>query len=494
MAAMEKQDLSEKHDQLHDAESLDKHHLQVSDTSSDTAILSEFSKEEEKRIMHRVDRRLVLTVGIMYCISLMDRTNLSAANIAGMSTDLKLGVGTRYSIVTLVFFTTYIVFQFPSTIVIKKIGPRFHLASITFSWGIIMIGMGFMKTWQQLAALRVVLGILEAGFFPGSVYLLSTWYCRFEVQKRYSVFYIIGSLASACAGILAFGLMQMKGLQGLNGWSWIFIIEGVISCLIGIMGYFLLVNFPDSTRKNWSFLSKREIKFVLARVNVDRQDAVTEAFAWGKFLRPALDIKVWGYGMIFGMTTTVSYALAYFLPIILNKGLGFSVGAAQCLVAPPYAAAALLMYATAYIGDKYHIRGPLIIFNSVLCLIGLPVIGWSKNLPARYFGIFLCTMGANANVPTVLTYQANNIRGHWKRAFCSAALVGFGGIGGIIGSLVFRSQDAPGYIPGLWACITSQLIVILIVAATDAWFYLQNKKADRGERLIEGLEGFRYTY
>jgi len=89
-----------------------------------------------------------------------------------MAKDLKLNIGTRYSIVTLVFFTTYIVFQFPSTIIIKKIGPRFHLASITFSWGIIMIGMGFMKTWQQLAALRVILGILEAGFFPGSVYLL----------------------------------------------------------------------------------------------------------------------------------------------------------------------------------------------------------------------------------------------------------------------------------------------------------------------------------
>jgi MFS family permease len=89
-----------------------------------------------------------------------------------MTVDLKLSKGARYSIVTLVFFTTYIVFQFPSTIIIKKIGPRIHLSSITMTWGFIMIGMGFMKTWQELAALRIVLGILEAGFFPGSVYLL----------------------------------------------------------------------------------------------------------------------------------------------------------------------------------------------------------------------------------------------------------------------------------------------------------------------------------
>lgn len=491
MATLDKNEL-EQHERYSDAEHNRKETLS-DQASSDAHILSEFTKKEEKAIMHRIDRRLVLTVGLMYCISLMDRTNLSAANIAGMSKDLSLQIGARYSIATLVFFPTYIVFQFPSTIIIRWLGPRIHLSSITFSWGLIMIGMGFMKNWQQLAALRVVLGILEAGFFPGSVYLLSTWYCRYEVQKRYSVFYIIGSLASACAGILAYGLMQMDGIQGLRGWQWIFIIEGIITCVIGVIGYVLVVDFPDGNRQNWKFLSARETKFVLARVNRDRQDAHQEPFALGKFLRPGLDPKIWGYGLIFCMTTTVSYALAFFLPLILNRGLGFSVGAAQCLVAPPYAAAALLMFGSAWIGDKYHIRGPLIVANAILCIIGLAIIGWSKNLPSRYFGVFLCTMGANANVPTVLTYQANNIRGHWKRAFCSATLVGLGGVGGIIGSLVFRSQDSPTYIPGLWACITSQLIIILIVIALTGWSVMQNKKADRGERLIEGLEGFRYT-
>lgn len=79
-----------------------------------------------------------------------------------------------------------------------------------------------------MVGLRVILGILEAGFFPGCAYLMSTWYTRYELQKRYSIFYLIGSLASALAGILAYGLMQMKGLGNLSGWSWIFIVEGLI--------------------------------------------------------------------------------------------------------------------------------------------------------------------------------------------------------------------------------------------------------------------------
>lgn len=88
--------------------------------------------------------------------------------------------------------------------------------------------MGFVKNWGQLVGLRVLLGILEAGYFPGSVYLLSCWYTRYDVQKRFSIFYLIGCVASALAGILAYGLMQLDGTNGLAGWRWIFILEGVV--------------------------------------------------------------------------------------------------------------------------------------------------------------------------------------------------------------------------------------------------------------------------
>ena len=111
----------------------------------------------------------------------------------------------------------------------------------------------------------------------------------------------------------------------------------------------------------------------------------------------------------------------------------------------------------------------------------------------RYFGVFLVTAGANANVPSAMTYQANNIRGQWKRAFCSASLVGMGGVGGVAGSLVFRSQDAPAYVPGIWACLAANFLILAIVGALSVYFARCNRKADRGEYVIEGQEGFRYT-
>lgn len=230
----------------------------------------------------------------------------------------------------------------------------------------------------------------------------------------------------------------MAGIANLNGWRWIFIIQGLITVVLAVAGYWLLVDFPDSKRSNWAFLGERDRQWICARVQADRGDVTAPPFSIKGYLGAALDIKIWAYAMIFFNTTTVTYALAYFLPLILNGNMGFTVGQAQCLIAPPYALAGIVMYGTAWVGDKYHIRGPIIIFNMLLVLIGLPIMGFHSNPAVRYFGVFLTTAGANSNVPAAMSYQANNIRGQWKRAFCSATFVAFGGIGGIAGSLVFR--------------------------------------------------------
>lgn len=467
---------------------------QLSDTVDD-----DVDEAEGKKIIWRIDRRLVVLVGALYCISLMDRTNLSAGAVAGMLTDLDL-VGTRYSVVTLVFFITYILFQPPSTVIIRKVGPRMFLSTITLCWGAVMIGFGFSPSYEVLLGLRLILGAFEAGYFPGCVYLLSTWYTRYEVGRRYSVFYLLGCVASACSGILAFGLIQMDGLAGLQGWRWIFIIEGVITCLIASLGYWLLVDFPESKRKSWRFLSDRQRAWIIRRVNADRGDVVAPKFKLSSFLKGGLDWRVWAYGLIAFCTNTLTYSLAYFLPLILRNNLGFSEGVTMCLIAPPYAFAGIYMYMMGWIGDRYHLRGPIVAANMVLALIGIPILGWHHSNGVRYFGSFFVTAGASANVPGSLAYQANNLRGQWKRAFASASWVGFASMGGIAGSLVFRSQDAAtGYKPGLYACIACCLLGIIIVCALDLSYYIDNKKADRGEKQLETSHeeyqpGFRYTY
>lgn len=133
--------------------------------------------------------------------------------------------------------------------------------------------------------------------------------------------------------------------------------------------------------------------------------------------------------------------------------MGFSIGASQCLVAPPFVFAGIVMLYCGYLGDKHRVRGPLVVANAILCIVGLVLLAWGKLAGVKYFGVFLTTAGVQANIPTAMAYQANNIRGQWTRAFASATLVCGGGLGGISGSLIFRSQDAPRYLNGIYGCI-----------------------------------------
>jgi sugar phosphate permease len=121
-------------------------------------------------------------------------------------------------------------------------------------------------------------------------------------------------------------------------------------------------------------------------------------------------------------------------------------------------------------------------------------LGFTENNGSRFFGLFLTCCGAGANCPAILTYQANNIRGQWKRALSSATLIGGGAVGGIIGTTVFREADAPSYIPGIIACLIAYGLVIALLGLLTLKFWRANKRAEAGGKIIEGLEGFRYTY
>lgn len=164
--------------------------------------------------------RLLPVLATIYSFALIDRVNLPNARIAGMDEDLGLSIGNRYTLITMIFFVPYVIFQFPANIVIRKLGACLWLSSLVVAWGIVCIGIGFNNNWTETMGCRVLLGILEAGYYPGCIFLLSCWYLRYEVQKRFSAFYLLALLSSGFSNILAYGLSQMEGVGGLNGWRW----------------------------------------------------------------------------------------------------------------------------------------------------------------------------------------------------------------------------------------------------------------------------------
>ncbi|KAM0754529.1 MFS general substrate transporter [Meredithblackwellia eburnea MCA 4105] len=466
----------------------DEHYANSNSVSKDVEGSYNIDPALERRTMRKVDWRLIPILSLLYTVSLIDRTNISVARVAGMAKDLKLTVGERYSIISLAFFPTYIVFELPSNIILRKLGARNHLTIIVIAWGAIMLGMGWCKTWTQLLACRILLGVLEAGFFPACLYIITCWYTRFETQRRLAFFYTFSMCVSGFSQIIGWAMSLLSGKHHLNGWQWIFIIYGTITIGLGIIGYFLIVDFPDKA----TFLRPEESKVVMDRINADRGDAVPDEITASKVMKALADWHIWAFSLMFCASTTGTYAFAYFLPVILSGG-GYNTKTSLLLSAPPYVVAAIFAVGSAYGSDKSHRRGLWLVINTLVCITGLCIIGWGSKLSIRYFGSFLAISGCQANIPAVVAFQANNICKNSKRAVSAAIVVGGGGVGGIIASLIFRQKDYPRYIPGIAGTIAFQGLLLILLAFLAMDFRRKNAKADRGELQIEGIAKFRYT-
>lgn len=151
------------------------------------------------------------------------------------------------------------------------------------------------------------------------------------------------------------------------------------------------------------------------------------------------------------------------------------------------------MFVAAYIGDRFMIRGAIIVVNAVFTIVGVVMMGYADTSAVRYAGVFLSLPPYNASIPAIFSYQHNNIVGQSKRAIGAAVMIAGGGIGGIIASNAFQQKDAPGYRPGLNTVIAVQALTIVIVCKNFWVFGRANRRADRREIVIEGKEGFRYT-
>jgi cyanate permease len=219
---------------------------------------------------------------------------------------------------------------------------------------------------------------------------------------------------------------------------WIFIIEGAITCLAAIIAWFLIVDFPDSQGNK--FLSAEEKAFVRSRLADDRGVEEREKVTTKIIFKTAADWKVWAFSLMYMSGAVGVYAFIFFLPLILRKGMGFSLQLSFILSAPPSLFAVIEAMFISWLADRLKMRGPFVVFLGCIGVIGLCMTGF-LDLPApRYVGTFLGVAGANGLVVTTLAWQQNNIIGDAKRAVATAILISISGVGGIYSSLVFRQQ------------------------------------------------------
>ncbi|EGP91745.1 uncharacterized protein MYCGRDRAFT_54413, partial [Zymoseptoria tritici IPO323] len=404
---------------------------------------------EEKALVRKIDLFLMPTIWIMYLLSYMDRTNIGNAKVAGMTDDLGMS-SNDYSVALVVFFVTYVAWEVPSNLILSKTKPSIFLPVIMSLWGIATCCMAKVDSFGQLVACRVIVGLLEAGFAPGILLIISSWYRPNEQSKRFAIYISAAVLSGAFGGVLAGAITKgMEGVAGLRGWRWLFIIEGAATVLWAIVSYFILLDFPSNTKR----LSDRERALAISRLqaaNVHGEAECEEHLTSIQAMKQACSSwRVWlfvvGYMVIVGSST-----LSYFYPTLV-QGLGYNSTMAQYMTVPIYAVAFFCVGFTGYFSDKHPTqRGAIIAAWLSLSTICAVIVCAVYDFTARYVLLVVMAAGLWSSNALALSYASSTFSymPRETRAVSLALVNAMGNLAQIYGAYLFPADDKPKYLLG----------------------------------------------
>ncbi|CAD6884567.1 unnamed protein product [Tilletia laevis] len=434
-----------------------------------------YTREEEKKLMRKVDFMIVPIFTLMYLLSFLDRTNIGAAKIEG----LVQAIGIKdYNNILTIFFVGYVIAEVPANIILKRTSPPLWLPSLTLVWGIVATLHGVVKNERSFYAVRFFLGITESGLFPGICYVYSMFYKRNERHYRISLMFSGAAVAGAFGGLLAYGLGRMNGIAGKRGFEWIFIIEGLITIVVSLIAYFLVPNYPAKSKR----FTAREKEILNARLASDSDALDEEPFSWSAVGSAAKDPFVWGYCFLFHTFAFVLYSISLFIPTLI-KDLGrWTVWQSQLLSVPPYALAFIVTMTTAHFSFVYRVRGPFIIGAGLLAIVGYIVLMTSPTVGGKYAALFLIVSGVYAANALLLSWPAENVSGQTKRAVALGMQISIGNLGSIVGTQLYRvplgSLKNKNYIVSHGFAIGYIVAGITIAGALSYFLRKENQRRD----------------
>ncbi|CAI9626497.1 unnamed protein product [Alternaria burnsii] len=409
-----------------------------------------WTKEEEEKLVRKIDLFLLPTIWLMYLLSYMDRTNIGNAKIAGMADDLQL-TSDQYSIALVVFFVTYVAFEPPSNMLLVRLKPSIYLPAIMIIWGALTCCMAVIDDFKHLVVLRIFVGVFESGFAPGIILIISSWYKKDEQSKRFGVYMSAAILSGAFGGLLAGAITGgMEGTAGLRGWRWLFIVEGAATIVWAMVAYFILLDFPANTKR----LTDRERAIAIARLreggvrtHVEGEERIGKAKSFRLAIMDWRTISfILGYMVIVGSST-----LSYFYPTLMT-GLGYTdTVTAQYMTVPIYAVAFVCTAVTTYFADAIsHHRGLVIASWLGFSLITSILVCVIYNFTARYALLVLMAAGLWASNAVSLSFASATFGSMQPevRAIAVALVNAMGNLAQIYGAYLFPGDDKPKYLMG----------------------------------------------
>lgn len=309
--------------------------------------------------------RLIPLIALGYGTAYMDRVNISFASLQ-MNRDLHFSA-TVYGFGAGLFFLSYAACEVPSNLLLVRFGARRWLSRIMLTWGLLAIGMMFVKTVPQFYVMRFLLGMAEAGFFPGVVFYLMQWFPPEMRARAISRFYISLPLSSAVMGSIAGALLDLQGRLGLAGWQWLFLVEGLPAIALSVVFFLLLPDTPADAK----WLDPTEQAWLTNRIRVD---AASGGHAQS-VIKALLDPRVLQIGLVFLCQLAVTYAYQFSAPAILQRVTGLSTTVVGFLIAGMGVAGALAMVLNGMHSDRAGERYWHVILPFVMMAAGYAVAG-----------------------------------------------------------------------------------------------------------------------
>lgn len=401
----------------------------------------------------------------------------------GLTVDLNLN-DQQYQTGLSILFVGYILMQVPSNLLLNYIGrPSLYLGFFVTVWGLVSALTSQVQSYGSIVACRFILGLVEAPFFAGVLFYLSKWYTKNELALRMSIFYSGSLLSGAFGNLIAAGILSgLAGARGMSAWRWLYIIEGSVTCFIGLIICVVLPDFPE----NWRLLSpemkavaSRRMAVEAAEADVSEEDGMSQ---WVGMKLAFSDKRTYVLAVAY-MGITGASGFQNFFPT-LTATLGYSHIISLLLVAPPYIFMVFYSMGHNFLSDRLQMRFWFWVYPIPISIIGFVVFMTTSTFGPRYFSFFLMNFVFAMN-GTLYGWIASSIpRPPAKRAASYAFINSIGNSASIWTPYTYRTQDQPYYRLALGVCIGLQILAL----AAGLFHYVDLKIANRRLSRLEDTD------
>jgi len=416
----------------------------------------------ERALYAKITQRIIPYLFLLYIVAYIDRVNVGFAAI-----DMKRQLGfsdTVYGTGAAIFFIGYALFDMPSSLVLQRVGTRLWIARIMITWGLIAAAMAFVRSPGSFYAMRFLLGVGEAGFFPGMVLYLTYWFPSHERARAVAKFMTATSLAGVVGGPLSGALLRLDGVAGLQGWQWLFIAEGIPTVLLGISVLFVLRDGP--AKAEW--LEPEERQWVARDLELDRaRYGATHHHAFADAFRlPA----VWLLAFVYVAIQIGVYVVNLWMPLILsnlsNAQHHDSSGIAR-LSTVPYLLAAVLTVIVGWSSDRWNERSGHLAGCLFLAAVGFAWAAMADSMSIALIAFSLAIIGMLSGLGPFWVLLTRNVAGSAATAGV-AMITTLGALGGFTGPYVTgRLRDAThSFSGGLYAIAALAFVAAMVSLAT----------------------------